>query len=237
MKKNWIEITNMLNSIPNAPAKEWTQWRKTWVDIKKNTKTRFVKEKKHARGTGGGPPLPPNLETSLDEKILNIIPMVTIKGDDNIQESLVPFLEDDAVLYEGYENEQTTSEQNQNYDHMYSCNNEVENTGDKTAPTHSTNSAPCQTAPSCSSQIYSTSTKKKMRTNKTSRLQESLKTNARFIDINEKKFSDDKIYQDKKISLMETKLKNREIFEDRVASALESIAESLGKLASGISKT
>ncbi|KAG5889827.1 hypothetical protein JTB14_023152 [Gonioctena quinquepunctata] len=80
-------------------------------------------------------------------------------------------------------------------------------------------------------------TKKKMRINKTSRLQESLKTNARFIDINEKKFLDDKIYQDKKNSLMETKLKNREIFEDRVASAIVSIAESLGKIASGISKT
>ncbi|KAG5873501.1 hypothetical protein JTB14_029177 [Gonioctena quinquepunctata] len=99
------------------------------------------------------------------------------------------------------------------------------------------NSAPCQTAPSCFSQTYSTSTKNKMGINKTSRLQESLKTNARFIDINEKKFSDDKIYQGKKISLMETKLENREIFEDRVASASESVVESLRYLASGISIT
>lgn len=31
MKKNWIEITNMLNSVPNGPAKEWTQWRKVSI--------------------------------------------------------------------------------------------------------------------------------------------------------------------------------------------------------------
>lgn len=28
MNKNWMEITNILNSIPNGPAKEWRQWRK-----------------------------------------------------------------------------------------------------------------------------------------------------------------------------------------------------------------
>lgn len=129
------------------------------------------------------------------------------------------------------ENEQTREHNQNDYDHIYFCNNEVER--DETVPIQP---AQCssQTAPSCS-RTLSTSTKKKMRINKTGRLQESLKTNSRFIDMNELKFSNDKIYQDKKISLIETKLKNKKIFQDRVASALENMAESLEKLASEMS--
>lgn len=28
MLKNWQEITNILNSVPEGPAKDWKQWRK-----------------------------------------------------------------------------------------------------------------------------------------------------------------------------------------------------------------
>lgn len=40
--------------------------------------------------------MPPNVETSWDQKVLNIIPMVSIKGDENVQESLVTFMEDNV---------------------------------------------------------------------------------------------------------------------------------------------
>lgn len=28
MVKNWEEVANLLNSVPNGPAKDWKQWRK-----------------------------------------------------------------------------------------------------------------------------------------------------------------------------------------------------------------
>lgn len=64
--------------------------------MKKNIKAKAVKEKNYARGTGGGPPLPPNPESGgLEEKILSLIPSVTIEGDENVEESLGFFSPDD----------------------------------------------------------------------------------------------------------------------------------------------
>lgn len=33
MTKNWEEIANILNSVPNGPAKDWKQWRKVSIYI------------------------------------------------------------------------------------------------------------------------------------------------------------------------------------------------------------
>lgn len=35
MKKYWSELTNILNSVPGGPAKEWQQWRKVNYIFKK----------------------------------------------------------------------------------------------------------------------------------------------------------------------------------------------------------
>lgn len=76
----------------------------------------------------------------------------------------------------------------------------------------------------------------KKRIGKSGRLQQSLKTNERFMDLNQQKFMDDKFYQEKKIAVREREVKNNEIFQNRVASAFENIAESLAKIAEAASK-
>lgn len=96
------------------------------------------------------------------------------------------------------------------------------------------------TTPTCTSQTTQTSTItnpiKGIRVNKSRRLQESLKTNERFRDLNEKKFADDKCYQERKNQLIKADMQNKENYRERKASALESIANSFAQIASQMSK-
>ncbi|KAG5873946.1 hypothetical protein JTB14_006021 [Gonioctena quinquepunctata] len=84
-ESEWQNIASILNSAPGtypffcSPGKilDWKQ--------KKNSE-----QIKHARGTGGGPPLPPQLDIT-DEFILSTIAPTAITGDTNISETLIDF--------------------------------------------------------------------------------------------------------------------------------------------------
>ncbi|CAH1183936.1 unnamed protein product [Phaedon cochleariae] len=226
MIRNWEEISNILNSVPNGPAKDWKQWRKTWVDIKKNTKARAVKERNYRRGTGGGPPWPHNnKDESIDEKILSIIPSVTIEGDKNVSESVVFFSDDNAEMNVeiinldegGKENYQLDDIEEYSADHMY-CNSD-QGLKEQHKPATTEISGPKKV------------TKK---VTKSARLQESLKTNNRFIDMNGEKFRSDKLYQEKKIALLESQSIYKKVYLDKKLSALQSIANSFSEIASDI---
>lgn len=58
--------------------------------MKSKTKKKKSVQIKHARGTGGGPPLSPNLDET-DELILSTIPPTAITGDTNIIETPIDF--------------------------------------------------------------------------------------------------------------------------------------------------
>ncbi|KAK5648162.1 hypothetical protein RI129_003054 [Pyrocoelia pectoralis] len=76
--------------------KNWTAWRRTWQDLKKNAKKKNTEVNQYARGTGGGPPLNPTF-TKEEESILNILEKVEVEGDENIKESCVIW--DVGVIY------------------------------------------------------------------------------------------------------------------------------------------
>ncbi|KAK5648144.1 hypothetical protein RI129_003036 [Pyrocoelia pectoralis] len=71
-----------------GPKKNWTAWRRTWQDLKKNAKKRNTEVKQYARGTGGGPPFNP-IFTKEESTILHILDQVEVEGDATIQESCV----------------------------------------------------------------------------------------------------------------------------------------------------
>ncbi|CAH1183063.1 unnamed protein product [Ceutorhynchus assimilis] len=88
-QKQWQEITSNLNSVAKGSKKDWKQWRKTWTDIKKNTKSRAAENRKHCMKTGGGPPL--KFMDERDNEVLNIIGTVSQEGHRSVKETNVDF--------------------------------------------------------------------------------------------------------------------------------------------------
>ncbi|CAH0563021.1 unnamed protein product [Brassicogethes aeneus] len=62
----------------------------TWQDLKSRTKTKAGHIKKHARGTGGGPPLEDKLAT-IEEEILDCVKIVSVEEHKKATESAVDF--------------------------------------------------------------------------------------------------------------------------------------------------
>ncbi|KAG5886273.1 hypothetical protein JTB14_002767 [Gonioctena quinquepunctata] len=62
----------------------------SWQDLRSKTKKKKSEHIKHARGTGGGPPLPSELDIT-DELILSTIAPTSITGDTNISETPIDF--------------------------------------------------------------------------------------------------------------------------------------------------
>ncbi|KAG5890842.1 hypothetical protein JTB14_016275 [Gonioctena quinquepunctata] len=103
-KSKWQNIASILNSAPGA-SKDWKQWKKCWQDLRSKTKKKKSGKIKYARGTGGGPPLPPKLDIT-DELILSTIAPTAITGDTNIRETPIDFdftfndrMEDRSIEY------------------------------------------------------------------------------------------------------------------------------------------
>lgn len=61
----------------------------TWVDLKKNYKSKLSADKKYQAATGGGPPCPP--PNTMETKLMEIISEVAVTGNSNITESEVYF--------------------------------------------------------------------------------------------------------------------------------------------------
>ncbi|CAH0559344.1 unnamed protein product [Brassicogethes aeneus] len=88
----WSELLSLINSVPGGGRKEtWQQIRKCWQDMKKKVKQKKTLLNKYYAGTGGGGP-PTNDLDQEDEKILQLLPAVSVSGDPNISESAVTFV-------------------------------------------------------------------------------------------------------------------------------------------------
>ncbi|CAH1970762.1 unnamed protein product [Acanthoscelides obtectus] len=70
-RKLWVELSEKLNAIPGA-TKQWTEWRKTWTDMKTRAKRKKSENKKEASQTGGGPSSAESLN-EIDDKVLEIM--------------------------------------------------------------------------------------------------------------------------------------------------------------------
>lgn len=73
----WEELTITLNSVPNGAKKDWRQWRKTWQDLKKHTKSKAATVRKHTQGTGGGGPA---VLSTIDGEILDLMSPSQVDG-------------------------------------------------------------------------------------------------------------------------------------------------------------
>ncbi|CAI6354513.1 unnamed protein product [Macrosiphum euphorbiae] len=70
-KDLWTQISNELNSIVGA-TKDPSKWKKCWIDLKSNTKSKSAEIKKNSGKTGGGMNESEELE-DLENQILVII--------------------------------------------------------------------------------------------------------------------------------------------------------------------
>ncbi|CAG9773203.1 unnamed protein product [Ceutorhynchus assimilis] len=88
----WEELATSLNSVAGGSKKTWMQWRKTWTDLKKNTKNKAANINKYQQGTGGGPPMPEDKQmTNIEKDILEIIGTVMQSGIKNVSETPLVF--------------------------------------------------------------------------------------------------------------------------------------------------
>ncbi|CAG9765893.1 unnamed protein product [Ceutorhynchus assimilis] len=83
-QKEWINIATTLNGIADG-KKSWMQWRKTWQDMRCKVKSKQAVIKRHANGTGGGPPLPTKLKQN-EEDILSLISNLAVNGHSSVQD-------------------------------------------------------------------------------------------------------------------------------------------------------
>ncbi|CAG9826614.1 unnamed protein product [Diabrotica balteata] len=86
----WQTLSQILNALPGA-KKEWKQWRKTWQDMKSNTKRKNTKIKNSQVETGGGPPIKDVKMTEEDLKIIEILGTAIVEGDPLVAESATSF--------------------------------------------------------------------------------------------------------------------------------------------------
>ncbi|CAH1107482.1 unnamed protein product [Psylliodes chrysocephalus] len=82
-------IASILNSAPGA-SKDWKLWKKKWQDLRFKAKKKKSDQVKHARGTGGGPPLDTKYDTT-NELILSTIAPTAITGYMNVNETPIDF--------------------------------------------------------------------------------------------------------------------------------------------------
>uniref|UniRef100_A0A6P7GML2 Regulatory protein zeste n=1 Tax=Diabrotica virgifera virgifera TaxID=50390 RepID=A0A6P7GML2_DIAVI len=105
-QSQWNQIANVLNSCGDGANKDWKPWRKTWQDIRSRTKVKSVQYKKHAQGTGGGPPI--KEEKPFEKEVMETITVISLAGQPNIAESATNFdvqeLEVDNLLSNDQQN-------------------------------------------------------------------------------------------------------------------------------------
>ncbi|CAG9822240.1 unnamed protein product [Phaedon cochleariae] len=96
-QRKWTEIGTILNSMPGATR----DWR-----VGERTKLKVSNKSKHVRGTGGGPPVEEEL-SELEEDIVDIVKVVSIKGHKETAESVVNFnYSDDHYFLENTDDDQ-----------------------------------------------------------------------------------------------------------------------------------
>lgn len=85
MKKNlkWHEFGEMLNKL-GPPVKDIAKWKKTWADMKAETKKKFQSKRQNLNTSGAGP-----IDiafSQLDEKIVQICGKQLLDGDSDVNE-------------------------------------------------------------------------------------------------------------------------------------------------------
>ncbi|XP_023311511.1 uncharacterized protein LOC111692042 [Anoplophora glabripennis] len=232
----WSEVTNILNSVPGGPAKDWKQWRKSWVDLKKNTKEKESQKRKYMQGTGGGPPSSPPSKTksNIDEKILSIINPTSITGNDNVTVSEVQFdvIEplDESVVFDGRTVMTETEETVQNSDKFDNLMDQDHVYCSIPGTSQQPSTAEIQVENQNSSTFLSTPGFKRKRFTKTARLTESMKNNDMLLKINKENLESHKIYREKKIEILLCDSKKRETYWKKKLMILESIGDSLNQM-------
>lgn len=85
LKKNqkWKEFGDVLNKL-GPPTKELDKWKKTWTDMKSETKKKFKAKRQNLHTSGAGPI--DIVFSQLDEKIVQICGKKAMDGDEDIEE-------------------------------------------------------------------------------------------------------------------------------------------------------
>ncbi|XP_031335001.1 uncharacterized protein LOC116178458 [Photinus pyralis] len=194
-EKLWQEVTVLLNSIPGGPSKDWKLWRKTWIDLKKNTKAKLSRARNYAAGTGGGPPLP-EIDTSTDSKILEILSPVCVTGDKDIVESQV-ILDDEMhpVMDVDMENK---------YIEVPSVTIDV--------PCASTSTA--NDVPTCTP-VHERNTPRMKKSSKSARLHSSIANHDKLLKLNQEKLAMESDYKKRKLEILEQMMKDKRSYQEK----------------------
>ncbi|XP_073843952.1 uncharacterized protein [Musca autumnalis] len=85
-RRKWLEITEELNKIPGA-VKSSDQWQTVWRDLKSKTSTKF-KTLKRERNATGNKPLTKGLLTPIEERVVGIVGLEYMMGNEDCPDSL-----------------------------------------------------------------------------------------------------------------------------------------------------
>ncbi|CAH0551753.1 unnamed protein product [Brassicogethes aeneus] len=198
--------------VPGA-KKDWKNWRKTWQDLKSRTKNKAGNIKKHARGTGGGPPCLETM-TLVEDEVLEVIKAVSVEGHQQSKESHTEF---NFYMSDG----DGDGEFNMSNDEFVLPMPSLPVPSTSTAPVPPTLTIPLQKP---------LKSKESLIIPKKTALSHTLKAVADFRASMESKAEAKKSYQEKKLALLERKVEAKERsveVKERIAAALEAIAESI----------
>lgn len=81
--QKWEEFSDTLNQL-GPPIKDLAKWKKTWSDMKTETKKKFQTKRQNLLTSGAGPT--DVIFTPLDERIINICGKKTLDGDAEVNE-------------------------------------------------------------------------------------------------------------------------------------------------------
>lgn len=228
-KDLWEELTIILNSVPNGAAKDWCGWRKSWIDVKKYSKSKFAAVKKYQCSTVGGPPMKPPKSNDFDEQIFEMITQVAATGNDNIPE---PTIEDDAMEDPDTELEMEDTCLVDETEQIEDLNQQTP----KKTPALQTEKKNTQLPTTSASKWFGTE-----RVTKSMRLTESIKTNKEFLKLNTDGVQDTKTYHNQKVKYYNEKLQmKKKYYENKVriaekqTEAIECIGVALKRIADNL---
>ncbi|KAI4468157.1 hypothetical protein MML48_2g00004291 [Holotrichia oblita] len=199
----WQQITVILNATPGA-RKDWSQWRKTWHDLRCNAKNKKSEIIRHQRGTGGGSPLPPEESLSVTDKIITeMIGPTAISGD------------------------QAVPQPNVNFDFEPQCEYITVTVVDDEKGEKETNKFPQQatvnllSTPRCGGTSSQAEVKTKRESKRGERLQQTVATCGKLADQNQQQLDLMRHYYMRKLEIMEQDL----LVKQNISETLKSISE------------
>ncbi|KAK3918884.1 Protein piccolo, partial [Frankliniella fusca] len=89
----WAQTAHRLNQMGGA-FKSWEKWKDAFNNLKSRAKRQYVERARHARGTGGGPPLAEDLEPAklgmnpIYCRVMAFVPKTQLLGHDGVPDPL-----------------------------------------------------------------------------------------------------------------------------------------------------